>query len=711
MKQLLQNLSNGKTQIIEAPAPNVTPGNLLVNTSTTLISAGTERMIVEFGKSNLLSKANQQPEKVKLVLEKMKTDGILSTLDAVQSKLNQPIPLGYSNVGVVKEISHGIDHIKIGDRVVSNGRHADVVRVPKNLCARIPDNVSDETAAFTVVSSIGLQGIRLAKPTIGECFAVVGVGLIGLITIQLLKAQGIKVLAIDIDDNKLAKAKNFGAHICNSIHNDSVNAAMVFSKGFGVDGVIITASTQSNKPIADAAQMSRKRGRIILVGVTGLNINRADFYKKELTFQVSCSYGPGRYDTDYEENGIDYPIGFVRWTEKRNFEAILDMMSNGSLVVEDLISHRFNFLNASRAYETLNNDKDVLGILLDYEDNNVNRHNKIQQLSTTVNPNPLKPIISFIGAGNYASRVLIPAFKSSGVQLQTLVSSGGISGVFHGKRLGFVETATDANHIFENQNTNSVAIATQHDTHAFFIKKALLAGKNTFVEKPLAITFQELKEIKSTYEQISENKTAPRLMVGYNRRFSPLIIKAKNLLSTISQPKSFLMTMNSGFIPSDHWVQDHTKGGGRIIGEACHYIDLMRFLANSEIKYVKARKMEGVDEKEITEDKAIITLGFKDGSVGSINYFANGHKSFPKERIEIFTSGKILQIDNFRILRGFGWTNFKKYKLFRQDKGQLACPAAFIKAIEEGLENPIPINEIFEVARITLEAAKQLNTQ
>jgi len=712
MKQLLQNLANGQTQIIDAPSPVISPGTLLITTTTTLISAGTERMLLEFGDANLLGKAQQQPEKVKLVLEKMKTDGILTTIDAVRSKLNQPIPLGYSNVGIVENISDEVDVFKPGDRVVSNGRHADVVRVPKNLCAKIPDNVSDEKAAFTIVSSISLQGIRLAKPTLGETFVVIGVGLLGLITVQLLKAQGIKVLAIDIDENKLMLAKNFGAEIFNSNEDtDTVAAGMAFSKGVGVDGVIITASTKSNIPIANAAQMSRKRGRIILVGVTGLNINRADFYEKELTLQVSCSYGPGRYDPDYEENGIDYPIGFVRWTEQRNFEAVLEMMSNGSLEIDELISHRYNFENASTAYDTLKNDRNTLGILLLYNENNQSRYKNNKKLSFNKPLDSTRPVISFIGAGNYASRILIPSFKSAGAQLQTIVTSGGINSVFHGEKFGFREASTEVNQIFDNEITNTVVIATRHDTHALFVNKALSAGKNVFVEKPLAISFEELETIKSTYDKISQKNTLPRLMVGYNRRFSPIIKKTKELLESTSAPKSFIMTMNAGFIPSDHWVQDHKKGGGRIIGEACHYIDLMKYLANSEIIYSIARKMGDNGNKEITEDKAVITLGFKDGSFGSINYFANGHKSFPKERIEIFTSGKILQIDNFRTLRGFGWNNFKNYKLIRQDKGQVACPDAFIKSIINGDNCPLNIEDIFEVANVTIEVARQLNSQ
>lgn len=712
MKQLLQDLSNGHTHIIDAPSPSSSPGTLLIDTNISLVSAGTERMVVDFGKSNLIDKARQQPDKVKIVLEKAKTDGLMTTIDAVRSKLSQPIPLGYSNVGVVAEIGAGVEGFKPGDRVVSNGRHADVVRVPQNLCARIPDNVDDGTAAFTVVASIGLQGIRLAKPTLGECFVVIGVGLIGLLTVQLLRAHGCRVLAMDIDDKKLELAKSFGAEVCNSGAGvDPVAIGMAFSNSLGVDGVIITASTKSNAPVIDAARMSRKRGRIILVGVTGLNLSRADFYEKELSFQVSCSYGPGRYDREYEDNGNDYPIGFVRWTEQRNFEAVLEMMADGRLVVDTLISHRFVFEKAASAYETLSKEKDVLGILLTYNDIPKNRHKKHVKLTGEKKIDARMPVVSFIGAGNYASRVLIPAFKGAGAQLHTIATSGGTSGAFHGEKLGFVEATTDIDGMLANSEMNTVAIVTKHNTHAQFVEKALTAGKNVFVEKPLALTFEELDSIEKAYHSAQQAGHSLRLMVGFNRRFSPLVNEMKNLLSTCVEPKSFIMTMNAGHIPREHWVQDLNLGGGRIIGEACHYIDLMRYLADSEIISVQARRMGDVSSVEIVEDKAMILLGFKDGSFGCINYLANGHKGFPKERIEVFSAGKILQVDNFRTLTGYGWTGFKNKKLRKQDKGQTACPVAFIDAIEKGNPSPILVQDIFEVARVTLEVAEQLRSQ
>ncbi|MER0459737.1 bi-domain-containing oxidoreductase [Aeromonas caviae] len=712
MKQILQDMIKGSSNLVEAPAPKVTTGNVLIDTSISLISAGTERMLVDFGKASLLDKARQQPDKVQMVLEKVKTDGLITTIDAVQSKLAQPLPLGYCNVGVVNSVGKGVNGFKPGDRVVSNGSHADVVRVPKNLCAVIPDNVSDEEASFTVVASIGLQGIRLAEPTLGEAFVVTGVGLIGLLTVQLLRAQGCRVLAIDYDGAKLELAKQFGAQVCNpGKGEDPVAAGMAFSRGNGVDGVIITASTKSNDPVTQAARMSRKRGRIILVGVTGLELNRADFYEKELTFQVSCSYGPGRYDPDYEGNGNDYPYAFVRWTEQRNFEAILDMMASGRVDVKPLITHRFQFEDSAQAYDLLTTDKSALGILLQYKSDVSTRHESSLMLNTEVNFEVSKPVVGFVGAGNYASRMLIPAFKAGGAQLHTIATSGGINGVTHGQKAGFAKTTTDTSAMISDPEINTVVIVTRHNSHARFVCEALNAGKNVFVEKPLAITFEELAKVEAAYFSNTSASSAPKLMVGFNRRFSPQIQKMKALLSSVKEPKSFMMTMNSGAIPADHWTQDNEVGGGRIIGEACHFIDLMRYLAGAEIVSVQCRRMGDVDGVDIAEDKAAIILGFADGSFGTIHYLANGAANFPKERVEVFAAGRVLQLDNFRKLIAFGWPGFSKMNLWRQDKGQTGCAVAFLNAIEAGKESPIPARELFEVARVTIEIAEQLRKQ
>jgi predicted dehydrogenase/threonine dehydrogenase-like Zn-dependent dehydrogenase len=712
MKQVLQDMGQGATTLTSAPSPGCTSGNLLITTSITLVSAGTERMLVGFGKASYLQKARQQPEKVKMVLEKVQTDGLMTTIEAVQSKLAQPLPLGYCNVGVVSEVGKGVDGFKTGDRVVSNGPHADVVRVPRNLCALIPEPVSDEEASFTVVASIGLQGIRLAAPTLGESFVVTGVGLIGLLTLQLLRAHGCRVLAVDFDESKLALARKFGAETCNPAKGeDPVATGMAFSRGRGVDGVIITASTKSTDPVTQAARMSRKRGRIILVGVVGLELNRADFYEKELSFQVSCSYGPGRYDPAYEEQGQDYPIGFVRWTEQRNFEAVLDMMASGQLNVKPLITHRFDFETAPEAYDFLTADKSALGILLEYKSAPESRTAKTVTLKEGVSFDPQKLVVGFVGAGNYASRMLIPAFKAAGAQLHTIATSGGINGVIHGEKAGFAEATTDTKAMIDRPDINTIVVVTRHDSHASFVALALNAGKHVFVEKPLAVTHEDLQKVRDQFEANQKAGTRGHLMVGFNRRFSPQVQKMKALLEPVKEPKSFIMTMNAGAIPSGHWTQDIEVGGGRIIGEACHFIDLMRYLAGSEIVSVQARRMGDAPGVAITEDRAAITLGFADGSFGSVHYLANGAASFPKERVEVFAAGRVLQLDNFRKLKGFGWPGFKTMNLWKQDKGQSACAAAFLGAIESGQACPIAPEEIFEVARVTIEVAEQLRAQ
>lgn len=705
MKQILQNLATGETELVEAPAPQSRRGSLLIDTSVSLISTGTERMLVDFGKSSLVTKARSQPEKVRQVLDKIATDGLFSTVDAVRSKLGQPIPLGYCNVGVVRGAE--AEGFCVGDRVVSNGPHADVVSVPSNLCARIPSSVSDEAASFTVLASIGLQGLRLAKPTLGESFVVVGVGLIGLLTVQMLRAQSCRVLAIDFDAAKLELARSFGAEICNpGTGEDPVAAGMVFSRGRGVDGVIVTASTKSSDPITQAARMCRKRGRIVLVGVTGLELNRADFYEKELSFQVSCSYGPGRYDRSYEEEGRDYPIGFVRWTEQRNFEAVLDLLASGALDVTPLISHRVTFNEAPSAYQVLSTDKSALGILLTYGHATEPRHVRDVALAEQQPAGTGKAVVGFIGAGNYASRMLIPAFKASGAILHSISSAGGTSAIVHGRRTGFARATSNTEALLGDTEVNAVAIVTRHNSHARLTAKALRAGKSVFVEKPLALTLGELDEVRAAYAE-----SGKYLMVGFNRRFAPQVQTMKRLLDVVNAPKCFVMVMNVGAIPADHWTQDLAVGGGRIIGEACHHIDLMRFLVGAPIVSVQARRMGTTNAEAVTNDKAAITLGFEDGSFGTIHYLANGGVSFPKERIEAFAAGRTLQLDNFLKLKGFNWPGFKKHNLWRQDKGQTECATAFVKTVESGGTPPIPAEELFEVAQVTIDVAEILRVQ
>ncbi len=705
MKQILQSLKTGHIELAELPVPSVKSGCLLIKTSRSLISLGTERMLLNFGKAGWIDKARQQPDKVKQVLQKVKTDGIMPTVNAVFNKLDQPMALGYSNAGTVIAVGNGVFGFKPGDRVASNGNHAEVVCIPANLCARIPDGVDDTSACFTVVSSIALEGVRLVNPTLGESVAVTGLGLIGLLTCQILLANGCRVIGFDFDRRKVELAREFGVAAHDISQGDNpVDLAMNFSRGHGVDAVIITAATSSNDPIQQAPQMCRKRGRVVLVGVTGLNLSRDDFYRKEISFQVSCSYGPGRYAPEYEEKGLDYPIGFVRWTEQRNFEAVLDLMASGRLRTHELVSREIPFNEAGKAYELVGGASDILGLVLKY-DGNVD----LETRSVVLRDQQHKPaacekaVIGFIGAGNYAGGTLIPAFAKAGVVLKTIASSGGVSGSQVGGKFGFAISTTEVARIFNDPEINTVVIATRHASHAGLVADALASGRHVFVEKPLCLDFAGLQRIKSAWEEA--NRTKPvHLMVGFNRRFSPLVQTAAEHLKNGNAPCSIIITVNAGQIPVEHWVHDFESGGGRIIGEGCHFIDLIRFLTGRPFENMTISTMNSPLSRDKAPDTVTISLSCSDGSIGTVHYFANGCKDFPKERIEIFSSGRIMQIDNFKSLNFFGWPGAKNVSLWAQDKGQDACVSAFTKAVEQGAPTPIAFGELYEVSAKTLQA-------
>lgn len=705
MKQILQSLNSGTIELVDVPLPAIGARQVRIRTTRSLLSTGTERMLMDFGRAGWIGKARRQPDKVRQVLDKVRTDGLTTTLDAVRSKLAIPLAPGYCNVGVVEKVGTGIDGgFAVGDRVASNGPHAEVVVVPRNLCARIPDAVSDDAAAFTVIGAIGLQGVRLAKPTLGECFVVTGLGLIGLMTVQLLRAHGCRVLGIDVDDSRLQLAQQFGAETANATKEDVEAVAESFSRGRGVDGVLLTLASANSEPVSQAARMCRKRGRIVLVGVTGLELSRADFYEKELTFQVSCSYGPGRYDPAYEEKGQDYPFGFVRWTEQRNFEAVLDMMASGALDMKPLITHRFAFEDAPKAYELLSTGSEpFIGILLEYS-GAAPLDDRTVQLPASTPTGSSAPAVSLgvIGAGNYAGRVLIPAFRKTGANLHTIANSGGVTGVHYGRRYGFRQATTDVGTLIAHSEINAVVVATRHDSHARYVCDALRAGKHVFCEKPLALTLPELESIREAWETAAVRD--PRvLMVGFNRRYSPLVACMRRLLEGVREPKSFIVTVNAGAIPREHWTQAPKIGGGRIIGEACHFVDLLRHLIGAPISSWSVQTLGRAEGVQVTDDKATITLTFEDGSFGTVHYLANGHKSFPKERIEVFCAGRVLQLDNFRVLRGFGWPGFRRKRLWRQDKGQIPCVKAFVEAARQGGPSPIPFDELMEVSRVSIE--------
>lgn len=706
MQQIIQDLKTGDTILEEVPVPRVGAGKVLIKTHRSLVSLGTEKMLVSFGQANLLDKVRQQPERVKEVINKMKTDGIQPTLEAVFRKLGTPLPLGYSQAGEVVEVGKGVTEFKVGDRVVSNGNHAEYVAVAKNLAAKIPEGVSYEEASFTVVGAIGLQGIRLVQPTLGETVAVIGLGLIGLITCQLLKANGCKVVGFDLDEDKLKRAESYGITAVNSGKQDPVRFMEDFTDQIGADAVIITASTKSNEVIKQAANMSRKRGRIVLVGVIGLDIDRADFYEKELSFQVSCSYGPGRYDEDYEQHGNDYPLPFVRWTEKRNFEAVLEAIQNGSLDVQSLITERVKLEDYLEIYGDMGKGNSIASII-EYPVSNTEQGISNTHHRTVSIPDSRygggKGTMAIVGAGNFTQAMILPSLDKAGASIKYIVSSGGLSSTTLAKKYKVPNSTTDLPSVLEDEEVDGVVITTQHNLHAGMTIQSLKAGKQVFVEKPLALKSEQLDDIIAAVEETGKTVT-----VGFNRRFSPHAEKMRALVGERPGPMNVIATMNAGYIPPDVWVHDLESGGGRIVGEACHYVDLITYLTGSKVVEVSMQAM-GTDPEENT-DNASIHLKYENGSLGVINYFANGHKSYSKERLELYYQGKNLIMDNFRRLDGYGIGGGFTSKILKtkQDKGHQKQFELLTKRWKEGGEPLIPFDEIVNTTRATFAAIESL---
>ena len=695
MKQILQSFKTGITELAELPSPTVKPGQILIQTTRSLVSLGTEKMLVEFGKASLIQKARQQPDKVKMVLDKIKTEGLMPTMETVFNKLEQPLPLGYCNVGKVIEVGVGVTDFKFGDRVASNGQHAEFVSIPQNLAAHIPDNISDDEAAFTVIGSIGLQGIRLLNPTMGETVVVIGLGLIGLLSAEMLIANGCKVIGYDLDDSKVEIANSKGITAFNPLKgNDPVKFVNNETNNVGTDAVLITASAKTHEIISQAANMSRKRGRIVLVGVIGLNISRADFYEKELSFQVSCSYGPGRYDDNYEFKGIDYPLPFVRWTEKRNFETILQLISTGKLKVKELISEVIPIEQYDKIYGDIGNSKSIASIFK-YNENNTPKY------SIVVNKKYSKFTkggIGIIGAGNFTKMTMLPALKKTKANIKHIVSSGGVNGTALAKKYNITQSTTDYELVLDDEEVDLIMITTRHNLHAEMVIKALDKGKHVFVEKPLALNIEELKAIEESYRNSNGS-----LMIGFNRRFSPHLQRIKSLVGDVQM--NIVATMNSGNIPQDVWVHDMLIGGGRIVGEACHYLDLMIFLSGSKIKSVCMNAM-GENPSENT-DNASILVKMQNGSTGVINYFANGAKSYAKERLEVFSQEKVLIMDNFIKTSGYGVKGFSKLKT-KLDKGHKAQFGQIVEKIKQGSVALIPYEELINVTKASFAAIQSL---
>ncbi|MBC3786086.1 bi-domain-containing oxidoreductase [Spirosoma utsteinense] len=701
MKQLVQNLKTGETLLDDVPVPQVGRGQVLIRTTRSLVSPGTERMLVEFGRASLIAKARQQPDKVRQVLEKIRADGVIPTVEAVFRKLGQPIPLGYCNVGTVLAVGEGVIDLRIGDRVTSNGAHAEVVCVPRNLVALIPEGVSDDEAAFTVVGAIALQGLRLLNPTLGETVVVAGLGLLGLLTAELLRINGCHVIGLDIDETRLELARQRGVLTLNPTVMDDVAAVFSLTNGVGADGVIISASAKQDQLVSQAARMSRKRGRIVLVGVVDLNLNRAEFYEKELSFQVSCSYGPGRYDDAYEQQGHDYPLPFVRWTENRNFQTVLGLLSTGQLAVASLITEVVPFMMFNAIYSNISQSTAVASML---------------HYAETVS---LQPVIAFgearyrngtgtvglIGAGNFMGATLLPALKAAGANLKIIASATGLKATLLARKFGVARSTTDYAQLLNDPDIDLCVIATRHDSHARLTVEALRAGKHVFVEKPLAIHDGELAAIIDA-QQVSGRM----VMVGFNRRFSPHVQKMKALLGgSLSGeiPMNVVITVNAGSVPAGSWVNDRLTGGGRILGEVCHFVDLITCLTGRCVGSVCLNAM-GENPTETT-DSASLLLRYDNGSTGVINYFANGHRAYAKERVEVYSQGRTLVLDNFRKLTGYGFNGFSSLS-GRQNKGHAELMSQLIGQLrnEQSVAPLIPFAEIINTTQTTLAALHSL---
>lgn len=686
MKQLVQNLKTGKMELLEVPLPALHKGYVLVRNHFSLISAGTEGSKVKTARASLLQKAKKKPDQVKQVVESVKTEGLEATYKKVMNKLDFPSPLGYSCAGEVMAVGEGVTSFRTGDRVACGGTsalHGEVVAVPVNLCVKVPQKINMAHAAFTTVSSIAMQGIRQADVRLGEIVVVIGLGLIGQLTIQLLAASGVRALGIDIDDKAVELARISGAVQAYNRSNPGLEQLILEeSRGYGVDAVIITAGTSSTDPVELAGKLCRKKGKVIIVGAVPTGFSRPNYYKKELELRMSASYGPGRYDDNYEEKGLDYPIGYVRWTENRNMQAYLELLAAGKLNIEALLSHTFSFEKALEAYEIImHKTEPFIGMVLQYDtakDLSPDIHFK-----TIQNKNGEAPAVGFIGAGSFAQKSLLPNVVKSARMVAVATATGNnAANIAH--KYGF-ETATgEASTVLNHKEINTVFIATRHNTHASYVLKALKNDKNVFVEKPLALHRNELEQIKAEYE-----KHNSRLMVGFNRRFAPLIVKMMSHFEP-GAAKSMLYRVNVGHIPRDHWTQDPQVGGGRIIGEVCHFVDLCMFVAGSRPLSVSAHALDAGQE---IWDTLVINLNFENGSVASISYFANGSKSLDKEYMEVYGSGVTAVLKDFKKLEIH--TSGKKSFTSAQDKGHSREVEAFMKAVREGAEAPIPFEDIY----------------
>ena len=717
MKQLLQNIKTGKSTVEDVPVPTPREGQALVKIESSLVSAGTERMVVEFAEKSLVGKARARPDLVRQVIDKARREGLSNTVQAAFNRLDQPMALGYSSAGTIVSLGKNMQGFKVGQRVACAGGgfavHAEYNVLPRNLLTLLPKNVDFESAAFTTLGAIALHGFRLAEPQIGENVAVIGLGLLGLLTTQIASAAGCNVLSIDLDSKRIAIASSLGAQ---AVHRDqAVDSSAAFTASRGFDMILICADTSSNDPIELAGIIARDRARVVAVGAVGLTIPRKVYYEKEISFINSRSYGPGRYDINYEENGQDYPLGYVRWTESRNFEAIVDLLSKDKLKVKPLITHRFPIEKATQAYDVITGKKkeSFLGVLLTYTESVEKlESSKVVRFNIQTFKRSNVVTLGVLGAGLFANAALLPAIKKvDGIQLIGIASSGGLHAQHAGKKFGFQYATSSDDEIINDPNINTVAILTRHDSHAELVVKALKAGKNVFVEKPLAINAKQLEQVNKALV----TRNSQLVTVGFNRRFAPLAQQLHTSLSTLHEPRYIHYRINAGYIPLNHWTQDPDIGGGRIIGEACHFIDFITFLVGAPPISVTAHALPdngaalSLSKGKYREDNVSMTFTFPDGSIGVVDYLANGNKSFPKERVEVFCGGMIAVLDDFVSLQMIQEGN-KKEERMSQDKGHVAEWKSFVKSVREGGEPPIPYEQLIGVTKSTFAAVESLRT-
>jgi predicted dehydrogenase/threonine dehydrogenase-like Zn-dependent dehydrogenase len=712
MKQILQNNKTGRLEVADVPPPVVQRGHVLVRTARSLISAGTERLTVDQGKKSLLERARENPELVKQVFDRAKTEGLMQTFNAVRSKLGSYTMLGYSASGVVVDVGRDVTEFRAGDRVACAGvgyaSHAEVLSVPKNLCVRLPEEVDFDAGAFGTLGAIALQGVRLAEPSLGESVVVIGLGLLGQLTVQLLKANGCRVFGLDLDARKIELARTLGADGGAINDTDAKRAVMNWSRGRGADAVLITAATSSNQPVELAAEISRLKGRVVAVGMVGLDIPRNLFFSRELSLQISMSYGPGRYDAEYEERGHDYPFAYVRWTEGRNIEAFLDLISSGGINVERLITHRFPVEEGERAYQLISGEtkEPYLGVLLEYDVlRPVERRIAIKGAQKKSAPSSSGVRVGMIGAGGYAQGMLLPQFKAEGVEFDVIATATGLTALNTGEKYGFQRAVADADAIIRDERVNLVVIATRHDSHADLTTRALESGKHVFVEKPLAMNDEELQSVME-----AARVSAGQLMVGFNRRFAPHSLAALKFFSDRQHPLSISYRVNAGRIPLSHWIQDPGLGGRRIIGEVCHFIDFMHFMTGALTTRVYAEAIKSRNSEAPEEDSVFITVRLSDGSNGAIAYLSEGDKGLPKERVEIFGEGKSFVLDDFRIATHYRYGREEVLKLRGQDKGQREEVRTVCSVVREGGIAPIALDDLATTTRATFRILESLRT-